>query len=174
MSKLSVRSTLFVLHVIYEQLLILKLDAANDCHAGFMICSELNRRLPGMNPTPLQVYYTFDFLYGYLYEPSLPNQQGRLWHPHNPNYDPGPPPEPKPPKDNQKNNTQLAILAQLPMAVIPAPRRGYGGTRTYTPQANQSRDERPGGPSRTPRRPCKPRWSPEQRKERRQEDSSQI
>jgi len=47
-----------------------------------------------MNPTPKEIYYSFDCINGRLYEPS----SNFTWSPHNPDYDPGPPPPPQLPK----------------------------------------------------------------------------
>lgn len=68
--------------------------AANDSHSGFAIYQHLSIMLTGVSPTPPPGYYSFDFMFGYLYHPSI-EEPSKLWQPHNPNYDPGPPPEKK-------------------------------------------------------------------------------
>ncbi|PSS37103.1 hypothetical protein PHLCEN_2v976 [Hermanssonia centrifuga] len=52
-----------------------------------------------MTPRPLPVYYSFDLVEGYAYQPSV---EPVLWHPFNPLYDPGPPPPPRDPKKQKE------------------------------------------------------------------------
>ncbi|KAI0080064.1 ribonuclease H-like protein [Panus rudis PR-1116 ss-1] len=81
--------------------------AANDCHSGFMLYKRLMRMLPFVTPVPQRIYFTFDCMYGYLYEPSI-DQPAKLWQPHNPFYDPGPLPEPKPKDESQTSTSPIA------------------------------------------------------------------
>ncbi|KAI0666299.1 ribonuclease H-like domain-containing protein [Trametes maxima] len=68
--------------------------AANDCHAGLTLYTRLAAMAATTTPTPQRVWYTFDTIQGFLYQPS----SGIVWHPFNPYYDPGPPPPPRPPR----------------------------------------------------------------------------
>lgn len=48
-----------------------------------------------MEKVPEPAYYSYNIVRGMLCLPT-----GYLWHPNNPNYDPGPPPPPRVPKDD--------------------------------------------------------------------------
>lgn len=85
-----------------------------------MIYNHLLQLLPLVVPPPARVYYTFDCIEGYLHNPSLPGEFASLWQPQNPNYDPGPLPEPS--ERRKEKEAALGTLAQLPMAVAPDPR----------------------------------------------------
>ncbi|KAG8220028.1 ribonuclease H-like domain-containing protein [Butyriboletus roseoflavus] len=66
--------------------------AANDAHAGYIICSRLLNMAKAMDPVPLPSYYSFSLIGGHLRDTT-----GMFpWQAHNPDYDPGPPPPPKP------------------------------------------------------------------------------
>lgn len=65
-------------------------DASNDAHAGFRLYSRLVKMAKSMDNIPDTAYYSYNLVRGMLCLPS-----GYLWHPQNPNYDPGPPPAPK-------------------------------------------------------------------------------
>lgn len=75
-------------------LIMSSLDAANDAHSGLSLYLHLSSMLGATLPRPLPGYYSFDFMYGYLYHLSKA-EPSKLWQAQNPNYDPGPPPEKK-------------------------------------------------------------------------------
>lgn len=106
-----------------------------------MIYSRLSDLLPSVVPPPERVCYTFDCIDGYLYEPYMPGEDGILWQPFNPNYDPGPMPEPS--EKRKEKEAALSSLAQLPMAVAPDPhqRRVRPQVRPSSSQAHQPQPE---------------------------------
>ncbi|KAL6299641.1 ribonuclease H-like domain-containing protein [Sparassis latifolia] len=65
--------------------------AANDCHSAFVLYRKLVSMAMDMASPPLAVYYTFNVVQGRLCHPVT----SLNWFPHNPEYDPGPPPPPK-------------------------------------------------------------------------------
>ncbi|KAL4068284.1 ribonuclease H-like domain-containing protein [Scleroderma yunnanense] len=74
--------------------------AANDAHAAYTIYSHLLEMARVAQPVLHPIYFSFSYVGG-----TLLDHLGRLpWVPKNPNYDPGPPPPPKAPK--QKAPTQ--------------------------------------------------------------------
>ncbi|KAF7798636.1 hypothetical protein EIP86_009859 [Pleurotus ostreatoroseus] len=73
--------------------------AANDCHSGLTLYLQLHGMMSALQPAPVAGYFTFDAYNGLLYHPSAEQIPTMLWQPHNPHYDPGPPPEPRVRKD---------------------------------------------------------------------------
>ena len=64
--------------------------------ASAVLYQHLDAMRAAMNPIPPHIYFSFNFLNGYLYQPSqFEDVSPILWHAHNPNYDPGPLPEKK-------------------------------------------------------------------------------
>ncbi|OSD05859.1 ribonuclease H-like protein [Trametes coccinea BRFM310] len=100
----------------WEQALDLRQQeyAANDCHVGLTLYTRLAAMAAAMSPVPDRAWYSFDTISGFLYEPS----SGELWQPHNPYYDPGPPPPPRPAKvfngDGQKGSHDQFRGARFP------------------------------------------------------------
>jgi len=82
--------------------------AANDCHSGLTLFNKLHPLLETINPKPLPAFYSFDVFEGYPYHPSIYPLPVILWQPHNPFYDPGPPPPPKVPKEKKVKNGENA------------------------------------------------------------------
>ena len=70
------------------------LDASNDAHAGFSLYKRLELLLPLLPTPPERGWYSFDAVNG-----RLCRQDGTQWYAENPNYDPGPPPPPKLPRE---------------------------------------------------------------------------
>jgi len=68
--------------------------AGNDAHAGFTLYRKLETLLPLLPTPPKSVWYSFDVVNGQLCQ-----RDGTQWHPFNPNYDPGPPPPPRLPRE---------------------------------------------------------------------------
>ena len=84
-------------------------DASNDAHAGFSLYRKLGLLLPLLPTPPERRWYSFDAVNGRLCQ-----QDGTQWHAENPNYDPGPPPPPRLPKEvkasmiiNAESNAEL-------------------------------------------------------------------
>lgn len=108
-------------------------DAANDCHSGLTLYRRLHAMMSDVEPAPKPDYFTFDLFNGDPRHPSSQDVSPMLWHPHNPNYDPGPPPEPKIPKEKKEkkegtidgNDTNSATHA------------GQGSNRTSRPWRQQ-------------------------------------
>lgn len=69
-------------------------DASNDAHAGFTLYRKFGTLLPLLPTPPDREWYSFDLVDGQLYK-----QDGTQWQAENPNYDPGPLPPPKLPKE---------------------------------------------------------------------------
>ncbi|KAF9014995.1 ribonuclease H-like domain-containing protein [Cyathus striatus] len=97
--------------------------AANDAHAGYTIYNRLLEMARSMPEFPDSVYYTFDAVRGRLCEPS-----GAQWYARNPNYDPGPPPPPKPVKSPRIGDivvtgtpTDQSVPSLLPPTSTPHP-----------------------------------------------------
>jgi hypothetical protein len=68
--------------------------ASDDAHAGFTLYRILGTLLPLLPTPPDREWYSFDLVDGQLCK-----QDGTQWHPENPNYDPGPLPPPKLPRE---------------------------------------------------------------------------
>ncbi|GJE87827.1 3'-5' exonuclease domain-containing protein 2 [Phanerochaete sordida] len=66
--------------------------AANDSHSGLTLYKRLFPLTLTLDHPPLPSYYSFDCYLGATYNPSLDTPE-TIWQPHNPFYDPGPPPE---------------------------------------------------------------------------------
>lgn len=69
------------------------LTLSQDAHAGYSLYNRLSPLIHTMQKPPEPSCYTFDAIRGRLCEPS-----GMTWSPFNPDYDPGPPPPPRPVK----------------------------------------------------------------------------
>jgi hypothetical protein len=69
-------------------------DASNDAHAGFSLYRRFEILLSSLPTPPELAWYSFDAVNG-----QLCRQDGTQWHAENPNYDPGPPPPPKLPRE---------------------------------------------------------------------------
>ena len=69
-------------------------DASNDAHAGFSLYKKLETLLPSLPTPPERVWYAFDAVNGRLCK-----KDGSQWNAENPNYDPGPPPPPRLPRE---------------------------------------------------------------------------
>lgn len=70
-------------------------DASNDAHAGFSLYRKFELLFLPLLPTPPErEWYAFDAVDG-----QLRRQDGTQWYAENPNYDPGPPPPPKLPRE---------------------------------------------------------------------------
>ncbi|KAI0639038.1 ribonuclease H-like domain-containing protein [Trametes polyzona] len=119
--------------------------AANDCHAGLTLYTRLAAMAATMSPVPQTVWYTFDTINGFLYQPS----SGTVWHPFNPYYDPGPPPPPRPPKvfdgagqtgampipyrPNRYSRRNRARHTAQPASLSPSAPAFVPGARAHTP-----------------------------------------
>jgi len=68
--------------------------ASNDAHAGFTLYKKLELLLPLLPTPPERGWYSFDAING-----RLCRQDNTQWHAENPNYDPGPSPPPRPPRE---------------------------------------------------------------------------
>ncbi|TFK41333.1 ribonuclease H-like domain-containing protein [Crucibulum laeve] len=95
--------------------------ASNDAHSGYIIYKKLLEMAKSMAAIPESVCYTFDSVRGRLCEPT-----GMQWHPRNPNYDPGPPPPIRAPKEPKVAN--VTVHAESPHVVQAAPVRTLLGT----------------------------------------------
>jgi len=71
--------------------------ASNDAHAGFSLYSRFIAMAEAMGKIPFVSYYSYDVVRGLLCDTS-----GGVWHPQNPDYDPGPPPPPRAPTTEQE------------------------------------------------------------------------
>ena len=69
-------------------------DASNDAHAGFSLYRRFKMLLPLLPTPPQRGWYSFDAING-----RLCRQDGTQWYAENPNYDPGPPPPPRLPRE---------------------------------------------------------------------------
>ncbi|OJT14022.1 Werner Syndrome-like exonuclease [Trametes pubescens] len=119
--------------------------AANDSHAGLTLYTRLSAMATTMDPVPQTVWYTFDTINGFLYQPS----SGTVWHPFNPYYDPGPPPPPRPPRvyndsapngampipyrANRYSRRNRARNPNQPGSLSPSASSFVPGARTHTP-----------------------------------------
>ncbi|CDO72744.1 hypothetical protein BN946_scf184990.g27 [Trametes cinnabarina] len=117
--------------------------AANDCHVGLTLYTRLAAMAAAMTPVPERSWYSFDFISGFLYEPS----SGELWQPYNPIYDPGPPPPPRPPRvvdgDSQKGSQEQSRGARFP-------RRGRARHERTRPLSPSASSFVPGAPAHSP------------------------
>jgi len=68
--------------------------ASNDAHAGFSLYTQLEKLLPLLPTLPERGWYAFDAVNG-----QLSQQDGTQWNAENPNYDPGPAPPPRLPRE---------------------------------------------------------------------------
>jgi len=68
--------------------------ASNDAHAGFSLYRKFETLLPLLPTPPDRGWYAFDVIDGQLCQ-----QDGTQWHAENPNYDPGPLPPPRLPRE---------------------------------------------------------------------------
>ncbi|KAH9487102.1 Werner syndrome ATP-dependent helicase [Psilocybe cubensis] len=68
--------------------------ASNDAHAGYILYKKLEAMIPLLADPPKSIWYTFNQVSG-----QLVNSDGFPWHAYNPNYDPGPPPPPRIPRE---------------------------------------------------------------------------
>ncbi|KAJ3556478.1 hypothetical protein NM688_g2010 [Phlebia brevispora] len=106
--------------------------AANDCHSGLTLYLRLHGMMSTLDSTPSRAYYSFDFHEGFLYHPSegVPRT---LWRPHNPNYDPGPPPERKERKegDASANDSKESADSTPPEASSSGRSRRHNPSRQY-------------------------------------------
>ncbi|KAF8971509.1 ribonuclease H-like domain-containing protein [Flammula alnicola] len=73
--------------------------ASNDAHAGHTLYRKLEAMVSALQ-TPERVWFSFNLVSGQLLTPD-----GFVWHPVNPNYDPGPPPPPRVPREKTDNDT---------------------------------------------------------------------
>jgi len=68
--------------------------ASNDAHAGFSLYNKLEMLMSSLPTLPERVWYAFDAVNGWLCK-----KDGTQWLAENPNYDPGPPPPPRLPRE---------------------------------------------------------------------------
>jgi len=68
--------------------------AGNDAHAGYVIYRKLEPMKALLQDPPESVWYSFNLISG-----QLMTSDGHQWHANNPNYDPGPPPPPRLPRE---------------------------------------------------------------------------
>ncbi|KAF8807243.1 ribonuclease H-like protein [Phlegmacium glaucopus] len=68
--------------------------ASNDAHAGLILYRKFETLLPLLPTHPKRMWYSFDVVDGQLCQPD-----GTRWHAFNPDYDPGPPPPPRLPRE---------------------------------------------------------------------------
>jgi len=132
--------------------------AANDAHSSFWIYTRLSRMANAMSVVPDPDYYSFNCVSGRICDPS-----GMLWHPANPDYDPGPPPPPRPPrppgKDKEARRQPVASTSAGSGSTAPlasgSSQRPFASTPTAPTQStatpNQQRRKRPPRWKRGPR-----------------------
>ena len=121
-------------------------DAANDAHAGFVICKhllKLAQSLPA-GKIPKKVYYSFDSIGGSLFEPSTGFSPAKPWKPHNPDYDPGPPPPPRPPNPSQFPKASHVIVTSTSTSAMAAGTNSpvHGSRASHTSPKPRSGDSK--------------------------------
>ncbi|KAF8168276.1 ribonuclease H-like domain-containing protein [Crassisporium funariophilum] len=68
--------------------------ASNDAHSGYILYKKLESMLPSLPSPPERDWYSFNLIAGQLVD-----QNGSHWRAYNPNYDPGPLPPPRLPRE---------------------------------------------------------------------------
>ena len=129
-------------------------DAANDSHSGLTLLQHLLSMVETTVPEPLPKYYSFDLFEGLAYETSTARVPHTRWVPENPNYDPGPLPEPKPPKEKKNGDKNLKKDRQPPQGQqgdqAAAPAAGSTAAASAARPPRNSRNAEASGGSRGP------------------------
>lgn len=106
-------------------------DASNDAHAGFSLYRKFEILLSSQPTPPEREWYSFDAING-----QLCRQDGTQWHGENPNYDPGPPPPPKLPREIKAS---MIINPESKAEVVPSAtiaRKNEYKFRSHKPERN--------------------------------------
>ncbi|KAH8086648.1 ribonuclease H-like domain-containing protein [Cristinia sonorae] len=127
--------------------------AANDCHSGWALYQHLSAMIPVMTELPLPSFYSFDLTNGMAFQPStslIPVSTRVLWNPHNPFYDPGPPPEKKQ-KEQKEETTKSEGTASGTQSGAASPRPFLGPSSSASRPDHAGRGMRLSEPRRTGR-----------------------